>query len=203
MPKLRQLEKCKHPNSRKTKALAKQMKKQTTKEKSKLSSNIKQNLLGEKLVWFRDNLDQEKDTCSPSEIEQLILKYLGRFDDELEQIKLKHSIGQRKNRQHANREDIINMTVKGEKEEFKTCGIELCDLLNPVQLKQLKNWNGELRFLQNFKLRRFSLSFLVNSSKKKEIINQEESTLKKSNLEVANEPESDKIPTESTMDIDN
>ncbi|RLU25151.1 hypothetical protein DMN91_003243 [Ooceraea biroi] len=49
-------------------------------------------------------------------------KYIGRNDEELEQITLKHSIG-RRNRQHASREDIIRMTKKREQEEFNTCGI--------------------------------------------------------------------------------
>lgn len=93
---MKQIEKCKHPNSRKTKALAKQLKKyvcirklitflliyrvprQSTKQKAKLSTNIKQNLLGEKLLWFRDNLDRQHESCSASDVELLILKYLGK-----------------------------------------------------------------------------------------------------------------------------
>lgn len=61
--------------------------------------------------------------CTALQTEELILKYLARFDEELEQITIKHSVGSRKNRQHANREDIINMTKKREAEEFNTCGI--------------------------------------------------------------------------------
>lgn len=30
------------------------------------------------------------------------------------------------------------------------------DLSDPVQFKLVKEWNGELRFIQNFKLKRFS-----------------------------------------------
>ncbi|ENN79625.1 translation machinery-associated protein 16 homolog [Dendroctonus ponderosae] len=168
MPKIKQLEKCKHPNSRKTKALVKTLNRQNAKDKLKLGAQIKQNLLGEKLQWFQKNLNPDETSLSPFDLELLIAKYLGRFDDELEQIKLKHSIGQRKNRQHANREDIINMTLKSEKEEFKTCGIELPDLLNPNHLKQLKLWTGELRFLQNFKLKRFSLRNLKEAKEKLE-----------------------------------
>ncbi|XP_060527407.1 translation machinery-associated protein 16 homolog [Cylas formicarius] len=159
MPKLKQIEKCKHPNSRRTKALVKRLKKQTARDKSKLSGLLKQNLLGEKLLWFRDNLP-DKEVCSAGDIELAILQYLARFDAELEQIKIKHSIGQRRNRQHASREDIINMTIKNEREEFKTCGIELPDLLSSLQFRMLKEWTGELRFLQNFKLRRFNMNNL-------------------------------------------
>lgn len=51
-------------------------------------------------------------------------RYLGRFDEELIQIKLKESIGQRKrNKQHANRENVINLTIKHEQEEYNICGI--------------------------------------------------------------------------------
>lgn len=33
---------------------------------------------------------------------------------------------------------------------------EIPDLIDPIQFKLLKDWNGELRFIQNFKLKRFS-----------------------------------------------
>jgi translation machinery-associated protein 16 len=50
-------------------------------------------------------------------------RYLGRFQEELEQISLKHSVGNRKNRQHANREDIIRLTLLRDEELFNTCGL--------------------------------------------------------------------------------
>lgn len=165
MVKAKELANCKHPNSRKTLALAKEIKKQEHRKKLKLAQNIKQNLLGEKLAWFKDRLP-EKSTCDPEEIDNLVTSYLSRFNDELEQIKIKHSIGNRKNRQHASREDVINMTIEREKNEYETCGLELPDLLNPQQVEMLRNWNGELRFLPNFKLRRISKKFL-NSEKEK------------------------------------
>ncbi|KAJ8954978.1 hypothetical protein NQ318_000409 [Aromia moschata] len=156
MPKVKQIEKCKHPNSRKTKALIKQIKRQNNREKIKLSGNIKLNLLGEKVIWFRDHLDPSWTICTPQQVDESIENYLGRFNDELEQIRIKHSVGNRKNRQHANREDIINLTIKREKEEYQTCGLEMPNLLDSTQFKLLKSWNGELRFLQNFKLQRFN-----------------------------------------------
>ncbi|XP_019874672.1 translation machinery-associated protein 16 homolog [Aethina tumida] len=166
MPKIKQLEKCKHPNSRKTKALAKQMKKQSVKDKNKHLGNIKLNILGEKLLWFRDHLNPEWTCCTPNQVHELIQSYIDRFNEELEQIKLKHSIGNRKNRQHASRQDIINLSIKRETEEFNTCGIEIPDLLDVEQFNRLKEWNGELRFLQNFKLRRFSKNILKEENKK-------------------------------------
>lgn len=34
-------------------------------------------MIGEKLVWFRDHLDPELTALTPTELELLILKYLG------------------------------------------------------------------------------------------------------------------------------
>lgn len=166
MVKIKQLSNCKHPNSRKTLALAKEMKKQEHRKKSKLAQNIKQNLLGEKLTWFKERLPETK-TCSPEEISSLVASYISRFDEELEQIKIKHSIGNRKNRQHASREDVINMTIEREKNEYETCGLELPDLLNPLQVEMLRNWTGELRFLPNFKIRRISKKFITSEMEKR------------------------------------
>jgi len=53
-------------------------------------------------------------------------RYLKRFDEELNGIELKHSIGGKRRRQHANREDIIRMNMKNEEEEYKTSGIGTC-----------------------------------------------------------------------------
>lgn len=96
---------------------------QNSRQKSKHTSNIKLNLLGEKIKWFQDHVDLSVDLYTPYQIHEFIEQYLGRFDDELKQIKLKHSIGNRKNRQHASREDIIKMTMKRELEEYNSCGI--------------------------------------------------------------------------------
>lgn len=54
---------------------------------------------------------------------------MSRFDDELEQIKIKHSVGNRKNRQHASREDMIKMTIKREYDEFHTGGIGMSNCI--------------------------------------------------------------------------
>lgn len=35
--------------------------------------------------------------------------------------------------------------------------LEIPDVMNSKQLQILRNWNGELRFLQNFALKRISL----------------------------------------------
>ncbi|PNF23381.1 hypothetical protein B7P43_G13189 [Cryptotermes secundus] len=141
-----------HPKSRKAVQLTKETKKISRREKIKLVHHMKQNLIGEKFLWFRDHLVPDVTEYTP----ELILSIIELFKEELEQISLKHAVGNRKNRQHANREDIIRLTLLRDEEEFNTCGLEIPDITIPKQLAMLRNWNGELRFLQNFKLKRFS-----------------------------------------------
>ncbi|CAK1552391.1 unnamed protein product [Leptosia nina] len=157
MPKLKKnIEKLKHPNSRKMMSLAKKMTKQEKKNLNKLGTHIKHNLLGEKIMWFKERYPDECQVLSKDQTLHLIESYLSRFDEELEQIALKNSVGQRKNRQHASRVDIINITKTREKDEFQSCGLEMPNLMDKQQVEVLKNWNGELRYLQNFKLCRIS-----------------------------------------------
>ncbi|KAK9881093.1 hypothetical protein WA026_014436 [Henosepilachna vigintioctopunctata] len=165
MAKTTSIAQCKHPNSRKTKVLQKQIKKSALKEKKKLQGSIKYNLIGEKCLWFQENLPDNVSCLSSSQMEEIIKKYLSRFNEELEQINIKHSVGVRKNRQHASREDIIKLTLKRELEEYKTCGL-VPDLMNHKQLQLLKNWKGELTMLPNFKLKRYTESFLQSEKRK-------------------------------------
>ncbi|XP_046742657.1 uncharacterized protein LOC124409213 [Diprion similis] len=158
---------------------------------------------------------------------------MARHDKELEQINIKHSIGGRKNRQHASREDILRMTKKNEEAEYDTCGIgsssnirpcfqvvhyfgnlsksikilaiqleaeycdaldllfdgiqcqrieewrmndvsfrsslietsEIPDIFNPAQCEMLRNWDGELRYLPNFKFTRFGKNHLLKATR--------------------------------------
>uniref|UniRef100_A0A6M2DQE6 Putative translation machinery-associated protein 16 n=1 Tax=Xenopsylla cheopis TaxID=163159 RepID=A0A6M2DQE6_XENCH len=156
----KEIAKCKHPNSRKTVALIKKAKKFENKEKVKLGQHIKQNLLGEKLLWFRDKLENAEIYTS-AQFDQLFEKYLSRFDEELEQIALKRSIGGHRNRQHASRQDTIRMTIEREREEYNGCGIEMIDIREPANLKQLREWEGELRLLCNFKIKRIAKKHLL------------------------------------------
>lgn len=152
-----------------------------------MGQHIKQNLLGEKLTWFRDNLE-DTEVYTSAQLDELFEKcviviikntnalnsvifkvisysiysrYLSRFDEELEQIALKRSIGGHRNHQHASRQDTIRMTLEREREEYMGCGIEMIDIRDPAQLKQLRNWEGELRLIINFKLKRIAKKHLL------------------------------------------
>ncbi|XP_045771062.1 translation machinery-associated protein 16 homolog [Maniola jurtina] len=161
MPKISNIDKLKHPNSRKTISLAKKMLKNEKKNNNKIGTHIKQNLIGEKILWFKERIPEGCVVLDKEQTLGLIETYLARFDEELEQISLKNSIGRRKSRQHASREDVINITKKRECEEFATCGLEMPDLMDVKQMEVLRNWNGELRFLQHFKLKRVTRKHLT------------------------------------------
>jgi translation machinery-associated protein 16 len=75
MTKIKELIKCKHPNSRKTNALVKQINKNKAREKSKHSGNIKLNILGEKIKWFKDNLEPGCTSYTVKQTLDIIEKY--------------------------------------------------------------------------------------------------------------------------------
>ena len=56
------------------------------------------------------------------------------------------------------------MAVKTDTEEFQGCGLEVPDLLDGENLQKFKDWNGELRFVQNFKLKRWTKKSLEDLS---------------------------------------
>ncbi|XP_068228478.1 translation machinery-associated protein 16 isoform X2 [Palaemon carinicauda] len=133
-------------------------------QKRQSESNMKLQVLGDKLLWFKENMDSSLEEYTPKDVLNLIQRYIDRNLEELEQISLKQSIGGRNSNQHASRKDRINITYETETNLFKGAGFETIDLLNPELLKIFKAWNGQLRYLTNFKLRRFKKQSLEDGS---------------------------------------
>ncbi|XP_050329835.1 translation machinery-associated protein 16 homolog [Bactrocera neohumeralis] len=149
----KELEKCKHPNSRKTKALGKKARRQNNKHKARMGHAIKSNIMGEKLSWFLGQIDENRtEPLTPQEFEDLIALYLKRFDEELEQIALKQSISKNRSKQHAAREDVIKITLERERNEYQSGGMELLNLCDPVKFKSLMDWDGSALNVQHLKL---------------------------------------------------
>ncbi|XP_076643234.1 translation machinery-associated protein 16 [Halictus rubicundus] len=155
-----------HPNSRKSIAIVKRTKKISNRQKAKVGGLIKQNIIGEKMLWIREHMVPDVCPYTPELTARLLEMYIARNDDELEQINIKHSIGGRRNRQHASREDVLRMSKEREQEEYNTCGIEIPDILNATQCDMLRKWNGELRYLPNFKFIRFGKKHLNDALQK-------------------------------------
>ena len=155
-----------HPQSRK---VAKLHRKENRKIKVANAVSIggkKLEVLGEKLLWFHDNLSLVKEPdedVTKATMLRLADAYLDRFQEELEQIQIKNSIGKNRDR-HRSRLDAIKMVQECEKRELDGCGLEMPNLLDKDNLSYFQNWNGELRFVQNIKLHRFSRKFLTEST---------------------------------------
>ena len=111
-----------HPNSRKADQISREWHRDVRVKKKRKETAHKFSALGEKIAWFRDQLDEEVTICSLEKIGELIETYLARFDEELEQIQLKSQVGQRKGNQHASRTDTIEHTKKLEGDEYEGFG---------------------------------------------------------------------------------
>lgn len=98
------------------------------------------------------------------------MEYRNRFSEELEQINIIQSVGNRKGQnQHASRESSIKITVEEETNQFDSSGIEVPDLINKKHLEDFKKWNGEIKFIQNLKLRKISFRDLERVDQKKSL----------------------------------
>ncbi|GAB6028515.1 translation machinery-associated protein 16 [Chamberlinius hualienensis] len=151
-PKSKAKDKVIHPNSRKAWQLARKEHHENRKESSRGNSNVKLNAAGEKMMWFKTNLDElssSKECYDKSEVKQLVEKYLGRFDEEREQIAIINSIKGRHGRMHASREDNIRFIQQKELNDYDTAGFEIPDLFDKENVKYLRSWNGELKHLCN------------------------------------------------------
>ncbi|CAF1127140.1 unnamed protein product [Adineta ricciae] len=142
-----------HPNSRKAKQISRLECHAGRVVKKRQNTKAKYNNLCERIQWFKDQLNSDQSHLSKQEIHELIERYLQRFQDELEQIDLKNQIGQRqKTPQYASRKALIDSTITSERHEYETNGFEVPNLFHPDAVKELRNWDGSVRFMPRLKL---------------------------------------------------
>ena len=163
-----------HPNSRHALFIQKQNNREQRLMKNKAEAAIKQEQLQQKLLWYQSNLDSQKSMYTKNEVAELTVKYLERFKDELEQIGIVNSVGNRQTKQHQARETAIKITKERETYEFDTVGIEVPDLLNGKNLEYFRNWTGEIRYFPNIKLRKSKRSDLKDNTENNESENIED-----------------------------
>lgn len=137
----------------------------SNREKTKLGYAAKANILGEKFAWFTEHLDEKQDPLTPEEFVAAIEQYLNRFEEEIDQIKLKQSISKSRSHQHFSREATIRMTIEKETSDFNGGGIQFMDLCDLLQFRAFKDWDGNSMSLQHFKLQLISRNFIENKSK--------------------------------------
>ncbi|XP_053694541.1 translation machinery-associated protein 16 homolog [Sabethes cyaneus] len=166
MPKhiLKELAQCKHPQSRKTLALVRKIKKINHREKKKVNHASKANIIGKKLGWFAERVEDKSEPLKSSEYLQLIELYLSRFNEELDQIKLVQSINKQRNNQYASREAAIRITLEKEVGGFNGGGIELPDLCNEEEFRQFQRWDGNAQTIQHLRLHFISRKSLMARS---------------------------------------
>lgn len=143
-----------HPNSRKALQLSRKAHHEERVQRRQDVQSMKLELLGNKLQWFQDNLDLTKTAYTKADLAELVERYLGRFDEELQQIEIVNSMKSRQGRQHVPRETAIKTTLEKEKRDYETVGLEVPDVMNGKNLRYFRDWTGELRYIQNIKLRR-------------------------------------------------
>ncbi|XP_015199909.1 translation machinery-associated protein 16 [Lepisosteus oculatus] len=154
-----------HPYSRKAAQIARGVIKQERKERQKVEKAIRLNAIGDKLLWFQNQLDPNKAEYTKKDACEIVERYLHRFDNELEQIELGNSVKGRQGRQHSSRENVIKQAIERERMQYEGYGIEIPDILNSKHLKAFREWNGDLKKLPNIKMRRVSSKAKENSQK--------------------------------------
>lgn len=159
MPKTKKnkTEKVMHPYSRKAMKEERRLLHKHRVDHGRQERSSRLDILAEKLQWFHDRLD-DRTSYTKTDLLEMIDQFRHRFDEELDQIAIVHSVGARKtNKQHAARLAAINFTTDMEKDEFESMGIEVPDLMNKDNLFNFRLWDGEMKYVQNFKMKKISV----------------------------------------------
>ncbi|XP_034455432.1 translation machinery-associated protein 16 [Hippoglossus hippoglossus] len=159
-------EKAVHPFSRKAAYLAREEIRLRKKAKQKTGKNSRLSGIGEKLLWFQEQLDPAKTTYTSKDACDIIERYLQRYDPELEQIKLINGIKGRQGCVHGAREAVIKQTIEQERALYDGVGFEIPDIINAKNLKTFREWTGSLKKLPNIKLRKVSSKGLDTKEEK-------------------------------------
>ncbi|ESP03902.1 hypothetical protein LOTGIDRAFT_212070 [Lottia gigantea] len=140
-----------HPNSRKATVFQRDQKHKARIDGSRQVKSLRQDASLDKFLWFQQNMDEEKLVFSKKELTDLVLKYMDRFEEEIEQISIVNSIGCRANskNQHASRLDSIKFTQDKEENEFSSTGLEVPNLMKKGNVELFKAWGGEMRYFSN------------------------------------------------------
>ncbi|TNN89610.1 Translation machinery-associated protein 16 [Liparis tanakae] len=145
-----------HPFSRKAAYLAREEIRLKKKGRQRSDKATRLSGVGEKLLWFQEQLDPEKTTYTKKDACELVERYLQRFDLELEQIELVNGIKGRQGRLHGAREAVVKQTIERERAQYEGIGFEIPDIINGKNLKAFREWTGDRKKLPNLKLRKVS-----------------------------------------------
>ncbi|KAI4833056.1 hypothetical protein KUCAC02_015989, partial [Chaenocephalus aceratus] len=137
-------EKVCHPYSRKAAYLAGEEIRLKKKNRSNKDKATRLSGIGEKLMWFQENLDTEKTAFTKKDACYIVERYLQRFEPELEQIELVNGI----------KGKLSSNKPWSESWSSTNVGFEIPDIINAKNLKTFREWTGDVKKLPNIKLRK-------------------------------------------------
>eukprot|EP00128_Syssomonas_multiformis_P004955 Colp12_sorted_trinity150504_noHs@21901 len=110
-----------------------------------------------KYKWFQSNLlGEEKTEYTKEEMLQLILAYINRHDEEIEQLTAQSKKpGHKMTVAKANRLEELESLKKDELKALQTCGYEAPDLTDGKSLEGFRTWGGDGNAFDRFKVKRF------------------------------------------------
>lgn len=103
-----------------------------------VSSTILTVVVVDRVTWFQLVIDPEAGPLPRDEVHSLIAEYLGRFDEEIEQLKA----SQRTGRPKPKRLDELEMVRQQEREAYERTGFEMPDLMCAASVAALRRWDG-------------------------------------------------------------
>ncbi|KAH0553253.1 translation machinery-associated protein 16 [Cotesia glomerata] len=191
-----------HPNSRKVNAIVKQNKKIVKREQMKQTGMMKQNLIREKMLWFKEHMKPKICPYTSELTAELLEKYIARYDEELKTIADKNKVRNKKNRSNASREDILRMSKERDEDEYNGCGIEIPNILNSTQCEMLRKWDGDVRYLPNFVFRRFGRRHVEQNKKMLMTNNAPDTESSPAQKDKENEKTKNAVKDKAEMDVD-
>ncbi|XP_063445865.1 translation machinery-associated protein 16-like [Mytilus trossulus] len=152
--KVSQKQKPVHPLSRKAQVLSKQVAREQRVNHSHAKTTIKNDVIAQKLIWFQQEVDQERKDFTKRDLIEYTKQYLRRFDDELDQIAIIKAVGNRQGHQHTARKSAIQLSIERDQQMLETSGLEVPDIINGNHLDTFRKWDGDLFAVQNIKTRK-------------------------------------------------
>ncbi|XP_052069532.1 translation machinery-associated protein 16-like [Mytilus californianus] len=152
--KVSQKQKPVHPLSRKAQVLSKQAAREQRVNLSHANTTIKNDVIAQKLIWFQQEVDEERKDFTKRDLIEYTKKYLRRFDDELDQIAIIKSVGNRQGLQHTARKSAIQLSIERDQQMLESSGLEVPDIINGNHLDNFRKWDGNLFAVQNIKFRK-------------------------------------------------
>ncbi|KAJ1668740.1 translation machinery-associated protein 16 [Coemansia sp. RSA 1813] len=146
-----------HPYSRKARQISRAMHKESQIAKTKSDRLSGAMSKGQKVVWFRDNMDsmlgdgeleddKKKKVWTKNELRELVSSYLKRNQDEVDELEEKEG------KALTPKEALFLQVMETETKEARLAGIEVPDLTNGAVVKALRAWDGDVNSITTIKL---------------------------------------------------